>query len=126
MKIAICDGDKACLARVFDIAADYTEERRDAEIIVEEYYSATALLNAAQNGITYDVYMLETLMPDMNGIEFGKALRSKNPESKIIYITASAEFALDSYKVRAFDYILKPIEKNIFYAVMDEVMSLLA
>ncbi len=123
VRIAICDDDKVCRARVLDIAADYAEERRDTEIIVEDYSSPAALLNAVQSGIIHDIYILETLMPDMNGIELGKALKSKNPESQIIYLTASAEFALDSYKVRAFDYILKPIEKNTFYAVMDEVTS---
>lgn len=62
-------------------------------------------------------------MPDMNGIQLGQALRNEGVESKIIYITSSEEYALDSFRVRAFDYILKPIERASFYKVMDEAIN---
>ena len=62
-------------------------------------------------------------MPGMNGIELGRAIRYEDADCKIIYLTSSAEYELDSFRVRAFDYLLKPIEKKAFYAVMDEAVA---
>ena len=44
-------------------------------------------------------------MPDLNGMDFVKTLT--NPPM-VIFITAHAQYAVDSYKVSAVDYLLKP------------------
>lgn len=57
-----------------------------------------------------DVLFVDINMPDINGMEFVKAL----PEPPmVVFITAYAEYAAESYKVRAVDYLLKP------YSFMD-------
>lgn len=123
MKIAICDDEKVCRDQVYDIATDYAEERKDTEIEFEIFSDPYALLNSVVDGNKYDVYILDIVMPDMNGIQLGQALRKEGGESKIIYLTSSQEYALESFRVRAFDYVLKPIEKQMFYKVMDDVIS---
>ena len=45
-------------------------------------------------------------MPELNGLEFSHMV---NPETRIIFTTAFGQYALDSYKVNALDYLLKPI-----------------
>lgn len=42
----------------------------------------------------------------MNGLEFSRMV---SPETRIIFTTAFGQYALDSYKVNALDYLLKPI-----------------
>ena len=44
-------------------------------------------------------------MPDLNGLEF---VRNLNNPPLVVFITAYAEYAVDSYKVQAVDYLLKP------------------
>lgn len=123
MKIAICDDESLCRARVLDIAADYAEERKDADIVFEVFSEPEALLRATLENGSFDIYVLDIVMPNMNGIQLGQALRNAGVESKIIYLTSSEEYALESFRVRAFDYILKPIEKQTFYSVMDEAIA---
>lgn len=44
-------------------------------------------------------------MPDLNGLEF---VRNLNNPPLVVFITAYAEYAVDSHKVQAVDYLLKP------------------
>jgi two-component system LytT family response regulator len=58
---------------------------------------------------TIDLIFLDINMPKLSGISFPKFL--PNP-SLIIYTTAYSEYALESYELKAVDYLLKPIEFN--------------
>ncbi len=62
------------------------------------------------------------MMSEMNGIELGIKLRENGYDGIIIYLTSSAEFAIDSYKVNASNYILKPILKDVFINAIDKVL----
>ena len=123
MRIAICDDEASCRARVLDVAHDYVEERKDKDVVFDTYSDPNALLEATRAGVTYDIYVLDIVMPDVNGISLGQAIREQGIDGKIIYLTSSKEYAIESFRVRAFDYILKPIEKDTFFKVMDEVIN---
>ena len=60
-----------------------------------------------------DVIFLDIQMPKYNGFDF---LKMYTPTTMpiVIFITAYKEFALEAYHVRAFDYILKPIDDDRF------------
>ena len=65
---------------------------------------------------TVDVIFLDINMPKLSGISFPKFLQ--NPPL-IIFTTAYSEYALESYELKAVDYLLKPIEFNrLLQAVM--------
>lgn len=123
MRVAICDDESLCRAQVLDIATDYAEERQDTEIVFEMFSEPEALLRSTRENGSYDIYILDIVMPGMNGIQLGRTLRNDGIDSKIIYLTSSEEYALESFRVRAFDYILKPIEKGAFYTVLDEAIA---
>lgn len=52
-----------------------------------------------------DVIFIDINMPDINGLDFIKALVDP---PLVVFVTAYAEYAVESYKVRAVDYLLKP------------------
>ncbi|WP_438425466.1 LytR/AlgR family response regulator transcription factor [Aquimarina macrocephali] len=54
-----------------------------------------------------DLIFTDIQMPNLSGMEFSKMIA--NNGSKIIFTTAFEEFALESYKVNAIDYLVKPI-----------------
>lgn len=65
---------------------------------------------------TIDLIFLDINMPKLSGISFPKFLQ--NPPL-IIFTTAYSEYALESYELKAVDYLLKPIEFNrLLQAVM--------
>ncbi|MDE6203615.1 MAG: LytTR family DNA-binding domain-containing protein, partial [Lachnospiraceae bacterium] len=60
-------------------------------------------------------------MKAMNGLETARYIRQRDSHVFIIFITASRDYAIDCYKVRAADYIVKPP----VYARIKEAMSLI-
>ncbi len=57
-----------------------------------------------------DVVFLDIEMPNMNGITFAKKANLTNTE--IIYTTAYQKYAIDAFRVSAFDFLLKPIDRH--------------
>ena len=68
-----------------------------------------------------DLIFLDINMPKLSGISFPKFLQ--NPPL-IIFTTAYSEYALESYNLKAVDYLLKPIEfDRLLQAVMKEIVQ---
>jgi DNA-binding LytR/AlgR family response regulator len=57
-----------------------------------------------------DAAFVDINMPEMTGMEFVKA----HPDLAIVFTTAYSEYAVESYKVEAVDYLLKPIAFDEF------------
>lgn len=67
-----------------------------------------------------DAMFIDINMPDMNGLDF---VRSMSNPPMIIFTTAYAEYAVDSYKVHAVDYLLKPYSFEDFQRMADNLMQ---
>lgn len=52
-----------------------------------------------------DLIITDINMPDLNGLDFVKTLKTP---PMVIFITAYADYAVESYSVSAVDYLLKP------------------
>ena len=66
--------------------------------------------------IEVQLIFMDIQMPDLNGMELAKVLaRDKSTSTpKIIFTTAYNHFALESYRVDALDYLLKPFNYEEF------------
>lgn len=53
-----------------------------------------------------DLLFLDIQMPELSGLELSHMVGT---DTRIIFTTAFGQYALDSYKVNALDYLLKPI-----------------
>lgn len=61
-----------------------------------------------------DVAFLDIEMPQVNGLNLAEKLKDIHPEMNIVFTTGYPEYAVDSYRVRASGYLLKPVsEKDI-------------
>ena len=52
-----------------------------------------------------------------------RELREHNLISKIIFLTTSPEFAIESYDVDASGYLLKPVDREKLYKLLDKCLS---
>ena len=123
MRIAICDDEARCLSEVTAVAEEYRRAHPEQKNVFETFSHPEDLLEAAEKIGGFDIYVLDVVMPDMNGIELGTRLRDAGYDGKIIYLTSSEEYSLDAFRVKAFDYIIKPIRREPFFRVMDEVIA---
>ena len=123
MRIAICDDNAQELQKLEAALLSYCDRRQaEAEITVTAFSSGPALLkHVSQNG-GFDVTVLDIVMPYMTGVEAAAQLRKGNDQSKIIFLTTSPEFAVASYKVNAFYYLLKPFSAEELFSLLDKAL----
>lgn len=125
MRIAVCDDDTACLAEVSEFMKEYAAGNA-AEPNYFLFTSGEDLLTAAEKIGGYDIYILDIVMPCMNGIDLGVELRRRGYDGRIIYLTSSEEYAIASFRARPFDYILKPFDRTALYRTLDEALQSLS
>ena len=63
---------------------------------------------------------LDIQMPELSGIEFAKVLPA---DTKIVFTTAFQQYALESYKVSALDYLMKPIAYEEFLRAANKALD---
>lgn len=78
--------------------------------LVASCHSAEAAKKALETN-DIDLVYIDINMPDVNGMDFIRSL--KNPPM-VIFVTAYSEYAVESYKVNAVDYLLKPYSSEDF------------
>ncbi len=86
-------------------------------MLLEHFYNAKdALTFLKQNPV--DLIFLDINMPHLSGVEMLEELQRK---PLIIFTTAYADYAVDSYNYDAVDYLLKPFEFDRFQIAIDKV-----
>lgn len=123
MKIAICDDSIKDLENLYQILLDYYKDK-DFKVSIEKFNNPKILLNKLflEGSETYDVFILDIVM-QQNGIDVAKKINNIYPHATIIFQTSSVEYAIDAFKVRAMDYILKPLDKNQVFDCLDRLVE---
>lgn len=57
----------------------------------------------------YDLILLDIELRFMDGMRTARAVRALDKEVPIVFVTNAPQYAIEGYKVRAVDYVLKPI-----------------
>lgn len=83
------------------------------------YASAADSFDKIQSG-EVDVAFLDIQMPGINGMDFAKSIGDK---AKVVFISAFDSYAIESYRVGAADYLLKPVSYKDFYASISRLCS---
>ena len=79
------------------------------------YNSAlTAMADLRQQPV--DLLFLDIQMPELSGMELARLIPS---ETRIVFTTAFKQYAIDGYKVSAFDYLLKPVSYDKFQETVE-------
>lgn len=118
MRIAVCDDSPEFIQQAIGMVERWSEQSSTpAEIY--RFDNGDALL--AKNAVTHmDIIFLDIIMPLQSGIDTAKELRQSDNAVKIIFLTSSPEFALESYEVKAQGYLLKPVSYEKIKETLDE------
>ena len=113
----LCDDERHVHDAVKEILQGYNQENHmDIQLI--HYDSAKQLLERMDE---LDFLLLDIEMPEMDGIEAGFKLRNQNVTYKIIMLTAREDRFRDAFKIGAFRFVSKPIDKMELYKAIDDV-----
>lgn len=122
LKIAYCDDDAGSLAQIAALLEEY-QHLRGVHLSCSAFSSALELLAAMEDGLRPDVLLLDVIMPGEDGISAAREIRQYDKRVKIIFLTSSPEYAVQSYGVDAYYYQLKPIQAERFFPVLDGALD---
>lgn len=119
MYIAICDDNPQELNRIAAIVEEYAKDS-GWPIQYHLFSNAEQMLQSAEN-MRFSHYFLDVMMPGINGISAAQEIRTFDKEAKIIFMTSFKEYAYQSYSVKAHDYLLKPVQEEQFFDVLEQL-----
>lgn len=121
MKIAICDDEIQFINELEQLLTQWADQHR-IDVTLYHFTNGDDLIQAHQ---TYcmDLIILDIIMPLLNGMDTARELRQDYQTVPIIFLTSSREYAVDSYEVKAFHYLMKPIESEHLFRVLDDFLS---
>lgn len=118
LRIAVCDDDAVFLQAAVQMIRRWSDQ---SSVPTEVYrFDNGDELLAKCAGQRMDVIILDIIMPLLNGMDAARELRARDNAVKIIFLTSSPEFALESYEVKAQDYLLKPVSYEKLAAALEE------
>lgn len=130
MKIAVCDNDKIIIRQTVSMLEDYMEEKK-----IDLKYDVFTTYESIRNRIEdFDLFILDYNMNDdnispdgtdlMNGMDFAKLVRSSaDPHKGIIFLTSYNEIVYESFEVRAYRFLLKPLVKEKLFKALDDYLE---
>ncbi len=105
--IAICDDEKEFVSDMRMLIERYAKEKQ-TEIRISEFESGLELMK--QYDRTLDLVFLDIQMDGMDGLKTAGQIRTLDEEVSIIFLTSLKQYALEGYKYRAVNYIVKPMK----------------
>ncbi len=120
LKIAICeDEDNQRQGLVNIIEKDLNLIKKQYKIF--QFANGEELITSI---LDFDIYFLDILMDKLTGIDVAKKIRCINEKAIIIFISGIKDYVFQAFDVRAFNYILKPVQeeklKEVLYSAVDQ------
>ena len=106
MRIAVCD-DEIKDRKIISEALRSTV----GECSISEFDNGYELLESHKS-LPFDFIILDIIMPRISGIDTAAMLRTTDVHTPVVFVSSSEEFGVQSYRVFAFDYLLKPLDTS--------------
>lgn len=118
LSAAICDDEKYFLDSLSEDIKDIFRGY-DTEICVTKFSESAALLASKED---FDIIFLDINMKSPDGLETARILRSRGYGGYLVFITALRDSVFDAFEPRAFDYIVKPIDKKRLQITLERLL----
>lgn len=117
LQIAVCDDDRTMGEYLKQLIEGRLTEEKDCRVVL--FTSGERLLNEDKY---FDIYFLDIDLKDMSGLDMARTLRCKT-DAVLVFVTALKEYVFDAFDVKAFQYLLKPIDEERFIHVLDQALA---
>lgn len=100
------------------VLKNYCEQSRFFDLVQEARDGVEALSILVEN--SFDLLLLDIHMPMLTGLQLAKSI---TPATKVIFVTAYAEHAVEAFEVNAIDYLMKPVSFERFMRAIQKLSS---
>lgn len=120
VRIAIVEDEQTVRSQLTDYIARYTRQFgtefevtafADGDELLEDYHPR------------YDILFMDIEMKHLDGMETARRVRTMDDAVLIIFITNTAQYAINGYSVGALDYVLKPVPYFSFSQQMKKALE---
>ncbi len=122
INVAVCDDDVSVLREFRTLFQKYCEAG-DIQYNYKSFQNPLDLTAEIEKGARFDIIFLDVLMPGENGIIAAGEIRRYDKNVKIVFLTSSAEYAVQSYSVNAYYYQLKPLDEESLFRLLDNALA---
>ncbi|MGM9682200.1 MAG: LytR/AlgR family response regulator transcription factor [Eubacteriales bacterium] len=120
MRIAVCE-DNDLHREMFTCLMNRYAAEKSIRFELITYKNGIGFLCDKEEGAHFDIVFLDIYMDNILGIDIARRLRSDGYKGSIIFLTASPDFALESYDVDADGYLLKPLDYTKLETILDGI-----
>ena len=117
IQIAVCEDLEPDFNEIKDLLERYMHVNH-LVCKIDGYDTGEALLKAYQPD-KYALVLLDLILPGISGMETARAIREQDPDCRLIFTTVTEDYAVDSYRVRAVDYLIKPVDFCLLSEALD-------
>ena len=106
---AICDDEKIITQHVKDKLEQLLQEIEIINYQIDIYYNGRELIKSKKS---YNLLLLDIEMPEMDGFSVAKEINQLTKRPLIIFLTSHRKFMSKGYHVKAFRYLVKPVQDD--------------
>ena len=100
-------------------------DQLDGVEVVDQAADGLQAVSLAES-LNPDLVLLDIQMPGMTGFEVARRLLERGVRSRVVFVTAYDQYAIEAFEVSAVDYLLKPVESVRLAQSIQRVRCLLA
>lgn len=123
MRIAVVD-DEAAMRGALEQSLQKYADVRHTPLEVQSFAGGAQLL-ASLEGQNYDLILLDVYLGEESGMDLARTLRARGVASRLVFATMSTWHAVESYEVEAFYYLLKPVQEEALFKMLDKCAAAL-
>lgn len=116
--IGICDDEINMTNYVEELVMKW-KETRHIDVLINKFNSVESFLFHYDEDKSYNLLLLDIEMGKENGVALAKKIRKNNESVDIVFITGYTDYIAEGYDVRALHYLMKPLDINKFFTVLD-------
>lgn len=119
VSVAVCDDSIIECCRLAGKIKELLDEM-GISCLIRQFNSGKELLQAQEN---FDIIFLDIIMEGLDGMKTAELFRMGNPDTVLVFVTASRKYVFDAYEVEAFRYLLKPLEDRKLRKVLGRAVQ---
>ena len=121
-RIAICDDCITDAEFIKTMLYNWSLECK-VSVQAEVFPSAESFLFHYTEDKGFDILLLDIEMGGMDGVTMAKQIRRDNESVQIVFITGYSEYIAEGYEVAALHYLMKPINKEKLFSVLNRAIE---
>ncbi len=120
ISIAICEDD---VKQQQVLEALLNEIGLKESLNLHKFNSGEDLIKSYESGNKYSIVLLDMQLNNMDGIQTAKIIKQFDKNCLFIIITSIMEYAVEGYSIDAYEFILKPVNKDKFNTVIKNAIK---